>query len=282
MKVKQVSNNRNKTNTKLKKAEKEKAVSQPVEYNMNSLYYQKNTTGLGNSLFRGQKFIDFQEPFNDSIKPIRSYVKDNAVQSEYGSSIVGEHAEYCQVEIEDEVNTSEEQIPSNENYHHLSPSASEELQEKNFFSNRSSLLNYLHEQNNRDNKIATKDKLISNSKYFNNLDKKNTTNQNIVNSEQTDSNLLSFRNNLQNTPQKLISYRPTYIEDDYEDILNRNNEKSQCNIQISSERKLRPDKSRDINSCENKTQTNGNLERMKFISNQFSTNTNSKNTRKNI
>jgi hypothetical protein len=30
------------------------------------------SSGLGNSLFKGQKFIDFQEPFNESIRPIRN------------------------------------------------------------------------------------------------------------------------------------------------------------------------------------------------------------------
>lgn len=35
---------------------------------------KNNTQGLGSSLFRGQKFIDIQEPFNETIKPIKSKV----------------------------------------------------------------------------------------------------------------------------------------------------------------------------------------------------------------
>lgn len=281
MKVKQMSNGPNRTNTKVNKAGKKKAVAQPVVCNINSLYYQKNSTGLGNSLFRGQKFIDFQEPFNDSIKPIRSYIKGTDIQSEYSSSIVGEQSEYCQVEIEDEANLSEERNLSNTNNHHVSPSA-DELREKNFFSNRSSLLNYLQEQNTRVNHLVTKDKLISDSKYFNNLDKKNKIDEYTINSGHIDYNLVCFSKNLENTPQKLTSYRPTFIEDDYEDILSRNKEKSSSKIQIFSERKARPVNNLDLNSYENKTQLDGNIERIKFISNQFSTNTNSKNTRKNI
>lgn len=54
--------------------------SKPVNFmtNNNTNIKNKNINNIGNGLFKGQKFIDFQEPFNESIKPIKTQNKNYA------------------------------------------------------------------------------------------------------------------------------------------------------------------------------------------------------------
>ena len=97
-------NQKSKKKTNINKTNKEKQTTQQIiRNNINNINNHKNTNGLGNSLFRGQKFIDFQEPFNESIKPIRNYVKDTGIQPGILNDQNPDSPEYVQVELEDDL-----------------------------------------------------------------------------------------------------------------------------------------------------------------------------------
>jgi len=286
MKVYQKSNKK----TNINKTKKEKQTTQQIiRNNINNINNPKNTNGLGNSLFRGQKFIDFQEPFNESIKPIRNYVKDRGIQPGNLNDKNPDGSEYVQVEIEDDLINSitekekllQNNFDSNANtYIDYNSSELNKVKPKNSFSYRSSFSNSKENEyysNCKPNTDAN-DKLISNSKYFNNL----------IERQRQSLNLQKFNNfpevipydpyeGKDNICENLASYRPHLIEDDYMNIINANirSKNDSINSNIDNKNIL------DINyKNTNDSNPYPGFQKIQHQSNQCSTKANSKNTSK--
>lgn len=69
----------------------------------NIIVSTKNNS-MGNSLFRGQKIIDFQEPFQDSIRPVKNQCSNGETMQKVDDNYDTEDMKFEQVEIRDNMN----------------------------------------------------------------------------------------------------------------------------------------------------------------------------------
>jgi hypothetical protein len=132
------------------------AIKTGINNTHNSNKKNIKSNGLGNSLFKGQKFIDFQEPFNDTIRPVRDKgstctgtIDTNALNSPLRNSgeinwnedlLYGtENVKLEQIEIRDNIDIEYLERGVSDNL--------ENLDENNFE------INYEDEENNNNNNI---------------------------------------------------------------------------------------------------------------------------------